>query len=223
MTRGHAPVTVALAMASLLMSGCTDDPGPGTQPLPRLSGSSASGSPPLVSTRTSPVPTSALPTPTATSPSQPRGSGTPRPTPSRSSAPSRSLNPKSEVDQFVREYFAAANLAASSGHTAGWRALMASACVCRSSADYIDERTKAGGLRGLRWRVVDVSVQSVRRATAVATVQYNLSAYSELRADGTVAKRHPSFTGVVDALTVAKVDGRWMMSSVRRADFGTRK
>jgi hypothetical protein len=147
--------------------------------------------------------TASAATPAATSPA-PIGS------PTRSKA----VDPKAEVEAFVREYFEATNVASTSGNTLPWRAMMTDDCTCRESATDIEQAFEVGSIRGLSWTLRAVLVRGVSGLDAKVTVTYDISAHDDLDRDGDVRVHNPAYRNARDAMTLTKVRGRWLVSHV---------
>jgi hypothetical protein len=91
---------------------------------------------------------------------------------------------------------------------------MAPTCVCQDSADYIDEIYRSGAIRGLRFRLDRIHIQSASATSAKAIVTYDLSAYDELSPDGAVRDRIPAYLDAVDAISLTRTRGKWLVDSV---------
>jgi hypothetical protein len=210
MTRGHAQVAVALAIASVLTSGCTDDSGPGTQPLPTVE---VTATKTATATRTPAATTfetrSAAPvTPSTTTP-------TIKSTPSDTST--AGTDPRASVEAFIRNYYEATNLAAATGDTAQMRAMMTTTCVCRDAARYFEEEWEEGSLSGFNARPVKIVADVPTGNEARAIVTLEIARYKVLDANGKTLSTEPA-ERLVELETMVKRGNRWLMANVSKVD-----
>jgi hypothetical protein len=210
MTRGHAQVAVALAIASVLTSGCTDDSNPGTQPLPTVE---------ATATKTATATATATPTPTmAQTPrtAQVSPSGIPPTTTSTpATLPTAATDRKASVEAFIRDYYEATNFAGETGDTSRLLSMTTNTCVCRKSADYFERVFNDGRLEGFRVSVVSATVTLTSPDVATATVVLNISPYKVIRRDGTASRiaGRPRVSEL-DELVARK--GKWLMTNVSK-------
>ena len=172
-------MAVAGAVAGLLLAGCGGG-GSATSVGPSGESASASGSP----------------TGTAT--------GAPDPSPS----PTPPAEPRAAVEQAVRDYLDAANVAMATGDTTRLRALSTPECTCLRLAESIESLYASGGrAEGARWDLEDLTVVDVTGASGSVRIVFVAPAYQEIRA---VAKEIPAqrFTSLVTLSS----GGGWLIS-----------
>src|SRR5688572_11661511 len=89
------------------------------------------------------------------------GSGTPRETTSptvtsSTPAPSSTEDLKAVLERVVREYYAEANHALATGNVDDLQEFSIEQCSCRRLVRYIEDRYRAGSIRGAEFRIKSV-------------------------------------------------------------------
>lgn len=125
-------------------------------------------------------------------PAQP--STLPSGSPSWTSSPTPSAAATGEIsaaqaESAVRGYYAEAIKAAATGETAALEAMSATSCTCRRLVTYIEEKWKAGSIRGAEFRVSDVMFIGSDAATADVVATLSVPAYEVLDKAGRVIER----------------------------------
>jgi hypothetical protein len=132
-------------------------------------------------------------------------------TPEPSAAASPAGDSRADVEQAVRAYVDAANVAMATGDTAALRALSTPECSCLRLAESIEELYGSGGrAEGARWDLEDLTVVDVTGASASVRVTYIAPAYVEQR--GASATSQPGYR-VTQLMTMGLASG-WSVSDV---------
>lgn len=110
--------------------------------------------------------------------------------PEPSAAASPAGDSRAAVEQAVRAYLDAANVAMATGDTAALRALSTPECSCLRLAESIEELYGSGGrAEGARWDLEDFTVVDVTGASASVRVGFLAPGYQEI---GRTPKSIPS-------------------------------
>jgi Family of unknown function (DUF6318) len=156
-----------------LLVGCTSGGGSPTS-LPSASGSAVASS----SDPSSSVGTNVSPSATVTS--------------SAPSTPSPS-SPKAAVEAAVRAYYAAVNVAISTGDTKNLEALTYPACPCHDLIKNVSDVYQRGSSPSAKWTLRYVRNLRIAGIVASVDVRYETEAYSELNEAGATVKSYPAF------------------------------
>jgi predicted lipid-binding transport protein (Tim44 family) len=132
-------------------------------------------------------------------------------TPEPSAAASPAGDSRADVEQAVRAYVDAANVAMATGDTAALRALSTPECSCLRLAESIEELYGSGGrAEGARWDLEDLTVVDVTGASASVRVALSGQAYATT---GVTSGESFPATSVRQLISLTQASG-WRVSSV---------
>ena len=173
-TRLRLPV---LVLAGLTLTAC------GSEPVPdQLAAPAELPSPSATATPTAP-------TLAPSAPSQPAEQASPPPTANTSASDEgdAASADAAEVEQFVRDYYAAVNRAQYEGDVQGLEALSLPGCNCRGTVEAVKQMLALGIVEGASWHLRSVEVQSVQSKIASVSAVIDVADGRVLSPDGQVA------------------------------------
>ena len=139
--------------------------------------------------------------------------------PTTSTSASSSPTPKTaraQVEQVVRDYYAAMDLAIRTGETESISSLSTADCPCRTFVKSVETLFSTARTRGASVRLESVEIEEVRGGYADVDVVVNTAAYESIHADGTVRKyprgRDTAIVGLLRA------NGGWRVATITFLD-----
>jgi hypothetical protein len=191
MPTGTAYGASALILSACLLAACTSS---GSSPVVLSSAPSPSASP-SVSTS---APSVASVSPVSQTPTV--SSSTPSPT-----------STKAAVEQAVRDYYAAVNVAISTGDTKKLEVLTDPGCPCSNLITAVKKLFKTGSTSGAHWTVQSAKVKSVTGDLASTEVSYRTEKYSELDGEGKVSHTYGAVQTLASVILLRA--GNWKVSN----------
>jgi hypothetical protein len=167
----------ALLLAGLTLAACGSEPvpeqlaAPAELPSPSVSASPTAGG--EVPAEPSQPPEQLAPTPIAETPAAPEADA--------------AAADAAEVEQFVRDYYAAINRAQYEGDLAGLEAFSLPGCNCRGTAKAVERMLELGTVEGAAWQLRSIEVQSVHDNVASVSAVVDVADGRVLAPDGEVA------------------------------------
>lgn len=144
----------------------------------------------------------------------PSVSATPTATATSATPTTTATTPAQQIAAAARAYYAALTRAGATGDTTALRALVAPACDCRQSIDYIDQEHRAGHHFTTAYRVDKVQTHDVANAAGAATVTVTYAPSKVVDAQGRTVRTIPGETAAGRDLVFRREGGRWLVTRV---------
>lgn len=130
-----------------------------------------------------------------------------------STADQSEADQRAEVEDAVRAYFAAANLAVSSGDTRPLRSAATSGCTCVALARDVERSFASGRIEGAGWQITSVSPGLLDGQVASVEVVYVSSPYRIVDRERNVLSSFPGHRVEAAVLLEREREG-WLVSDV---------